>query len=70
MNALEFLNEYGRDEAERVAVAAGTKYAYFNQLAYGHRRPSVELAQELVRASGGRLKFDALLLFKRNSEAA
>mgnify|MGYP005667932333 FL=1 len=62
MNAKEFLEKFGREEAERVATSSGTNYAYFSQLAYGHRRPSVDLAERLVAASEGRLDFTKLLL--------
>lgn len=51
MDALAFLEKHGKEVAERVAVAAGTNYAYFSQIAYGHRRPSPDLARELVDAS-------------------
>ena len=61
MNAKEFLSEFGTDEARAVAEKAGTNYAYFSQIAYGHRRPSVELAERLVKASGDRLDFTSLL---------
>lgn len=65
MNAKEFLDKYGKDEAERVAEAAGTKYSYFIQLAYGHRRPSICLAERLVEASDDRLDLLALMRNKR-----
>lgn len=51
MDAHAFLEKHGRRTAEKVAKAAGTNYAYFNQIAYGHRRPSPELARKLVKAS-------------------
>lgn len=62
MNAKQFLDEYGKAEAERVAINAGTNWAYFSQIAYGHRRPSAKLAKSIVEASGGRMDFEALLL--------
>jgi hypothetical protein len=61
MDAKTFLKTWGRQEAERVAEAAGTNYAYFYQIALGHRRPSVKLAERLERASDGRLGFAELL---------
>lgn len=51
MDALDFLNRHGRAVAEQVAKDAGTNFAYFSQIAYGHRRPSVDLAKRLVLAS-------------------
>lgn len=71
MDAKAFLDTHGRAVAERVARRAGTNYAYFNQIAYGHRRPSVKLAQRLIEASAAevrtkdeRLDFEALLTSK------
>ncbi|MCG8476130.1 MAG: hypothetical protein MI784_11735 [Cytophagales bacterium] len=64
MDAKSFLDTYGKEEAARVAEAAGTNYAYFNQIIYGHRRPSVELAEKLVDASEGRLDFVLLIKSK------
>lgn len=51
MDALSFLEKHGKEKATKVAEAAGTNYPYFNQIAYGHRRPSVDLAVELVAQS-------------------
>lgn len=61
MNAKQFLESFGKSEAERVAVEAGSNYAYFSQIAYGHRRPSPDLAERLVKASDNRMDFVALL---------
>ena len=62
MDAKTFLEVNGKAEAEAVATRAGTNYAYFSQIAYGHRKPSARLAQALVDASDGRLDFKQLLL--------
>lgn len=51
MDARSFLEKHGKELAERVARRAGTNYPYFSQIAYGHRRPSPDLARELVNAS-------------------
>ena len=67
MDAKTFLEQFGRVEAESVAVSAGTNYAYFSQIAHGHRRPSVELAERLVDKSSGRL--DLLRLLKSKTAA-
>jgi hypothetical protein len=64
MDAQTFKDKFGIAECEAVAAAAKTNYAYFHQIATGHRRPSVELAQALVEASGGRLDLVALLTAK------
>ena len=61
MNAREFIDEFGADEAERVAIAAGTNMAYFRQIANGHRNAGFGLAQRLVGASDERLDLLALL---------
>lgn len=65
LGPLEFLERYGKEETERISEGAGTNYAYFSQIAYGHRRPSVELAEKLVEQSGNRLSFEKLLRAKR-----
>jgi len=61
MNAKEFFDTHGREQAERVATRAGTNLAYFVQIVYGHRRPSVDLAKRLANASGGEMDVAALL---------
>ena len=72
MDASAFLDKHGRDIAERVAKLAGTNYAYFSQIASGHRRPSPDLARKLVASSAGvvrkpgeQLDFESLLPSKR-----
>ncbi|WP_011298532.1 transcriptional regulator [Cupriavidus necator] len=70
MDAKTFIEKFGTDEATRVAVAAGTNYSYFSQIAHGHRRPSVQLADRLVEASGSRLSFEALMRSKRDKPKA
>lgn len=65
MDAAEFHDKYGKEEAEKVSKSAGTSYAYFQQFITGNRRPSVELAQALIDASGGRLDLVGLLTKKR-----
>lgn len=67
MDANSFLKKFGKDEAGRVAEAAGTTYLYFYQIALGHRRPSVDLATRLESESGGRMEFAALLRAKRRA---
>lgn len=50
MDAKSFLEKHGKEVAVRVAERAGSNYAYFSQIAYGHRRASVDLAHRLVLA--------------------
>lgn len=69
LSAKEFLDRFGADEAERVAVTAGTNMPYFRQIAGGFRRPSVELAERLVEASEQRMGFVQLLKNRRTAPA-
>jgi hypothetical protein len=61
MDARQFLSERGRDAARRVAEAAGTNLAYFEQIACGARAPSLKLADKLAEASAGDLDVMSLL---------
>ena len=69
MTALQFLKKYGKDEAERVAIEAGTNFVYFYQIARGFRRPSVNLAERLEVASKKKMKFEELLRVAKVAEA-
>lgn len=69
MDAKTFLDEFGVDEARVICDKAGTNYAYFSQIAHGHRRPSVELAEKLVEASKERLDFVSLMQSKKRQAA-
>lgn len=55
MDAKAFYEEYGKDEAERVALAAETTLDYFKQIMYGNRLPGHGLAKRLETESGGRM---------------
>ncbi len=70
MNAYTFLKKYGWKEAEKVAIAAGTTRSYFTQLAHGHRRASVDLAQRLEKESGQRMTLIELLTDGSKSSVA
>lgn len=61
MNARQYLDKYGRAEAEKVAEAAGTNFAYFYQIAIGFRNPSPKMAKALQKASKGKIKAAELL---------
>jgi transcriptional regulator with XRE-family HTH domain len=67
MNAKQYREKFGKLGCEALAEAAGTSYAYVYQIAIGHRRPSVELAQRLVEASNGQLDLISLLTQKTNA---
>ena len=77
MDALGFLKKHGTAVATEVAEAAGSNFAYFKQIAHGHRRPSVDLANDLVEASVARfpnpehqLDFVSLMNSKKQKAAA
>jgi transcriptional regulator with XRE-family HTH domain len=75
MDALNFLEKHGKDVAERVAKKAGTNFAYYSQIAHGHRRPSVDLADRLVVASAEEVedpedRLDLLALLKPKEQSA
>lgn len=65
-----FIATYGKDEAERVALAAKTNYAYFSQIAYGHRNASRDLAERLAVESAGRMTELEILFPKRYERAS
>jgi hypothetical protein len=55
MTPLEYLKSRGRPATEELCQQAGTTIAYFEQIAYGWRRPSPELAKRLAAGSNGDL---------------
>ena len=61
MDAREYLKSNGRAHCKLVAEQAGTTLAYFEQIAYGFRRPSVSLAKRLDEASKGALHAQQLV---------
>ena len=61
LSALEFINQFGWEAATSLAESVGTNRPYFSQIAYGHRRPSYELAKSLVAASGNKLSLTKLM---------
>jgi hypothetical protein len=57
----DYLLKYGQAGFARLAKRAGTKVSYLNQLNYDtNKRPSMEMAQRLVKASGGEITLDGL----------
>jgi hypothetical protein len=75
MDALAFIEKHGKDAAEKVALAAGTNWPYFSQIAHGHRRPSVPLAERLVEESAKEFpveeeQLDFVSLMKSKAQAA
>lgn len=74
MDAKAFLERHGKETCKRVAKLADTNWPYFSQIAYGHRRPSPDLARRLVSASAAvvrkpadQLDFESLLPSKRQA---
>lgn len=54
MNALhEFLKD--KPQAERLAIACGTKPVYLRHIALGHRKASHKLAHLIVEHTGGQV---------------
>lgn len=51
MNAKEYEHMAGIEKAEQVVRMAGTKWSYWRHFCTGHKRPGVDLARKLVKAS-------------------
>ncbi len=47
MDAKQYIDEYGAEKAEEIALASGTNLAYFRQIASGHRNCGKTLAKRL-----------------------
>lgn len=61
MDAMTYWRQFGIAHVHKICAAAGTTYDYWKLIAYGHKRPSVDLAHRLVEQSGGKLEFTQLL---------
>lgn len=70
MDAKQFIETFGKDEARRVATAAGTNLEYFTQIANGNRNASIMLAERLVTASEDRLDLMQLIRSTPNRKTA
>lgn len=75
MDALAFKEKHGKETTKEVAESAGTNLAYFDQIAHGHRRPSVDLAERLVEESAKKFpsaddQLDFVSLMKSKAKAA
>lgn len=70
MDAQTFIDEVGTRKAGEVATAAGTTYGYLWQIAKGHRNASFNLAQKLVKASGGKLDQLSLMAATKDRRAS
>lgn len=61
MTLNEYFHEYGRPGLVSLAQKTGTKLSYLLQLNYvTEKRPSLDLAQRLIDASGGKLTLEGL----------
>lgn len=61
MTAEQFYWAYGVSRCREVAEKAGTDYAYFYELVIRKRRPSIDLAKKLSKASGGEMSAFTLI---------
>jgi DNA-binding transcriptional regulator YdaS (Cro superfamily) len=61
MTAYEFRCQHSKRDTDKVAIKAGIKPAYFNQICHGHRYPSRNTAMKLSAATGGVLTMTDLL---------
>ena len=68
MNAKQYLDHHGKKKAEKLCKKVGTSYAYFSQIAYGHRRPSVEMAKRLAEADSALDVVSLLMAEKRKKD--
>jgi hypothetical protein len=62
MDALSWWQKVGTPAAKAAAEEAGTTWGYFRLIARRFKRPSVDLAMRLSKASRGRMKMDDLLI--------
>ncbi len=51
MLPFDYLQSKPRSEIEKMALDAGSNYAYFEQIARGYRRPSIKKAIRFVESS-------------------
>ena len=64
LSAMEYWNMAGIYKTREICIEAGTTYEHFKHIAHKRRRPSVELAHRLIKASGGKMSFEKLLFSK------
>jgi hypothetical protein len=66
MDAMSFWKKSGIEKTRDVCFLAGTTYEHFKHIAHKRRRPSVELAHRLIKASKGGMTFEKLLFSKKS----
>ena len=64
LSPVAFSDAHDKAHIEAICAAAGTTYNYWKRIRDRRQRPSVDLAQALVRESGGELDLMALLFPK------
>jgi hypothetical protein len=64
MDAMEYWKQAGIEATRKACREAGTTYEHFKHIAHKRRRPSVELANKLIKASNGQMTFEKLLFSK------
>lgn len=71
MTPLEYLKKVGRKEADATAKRAKMSAGYFNQICYGHRHASYEMAERIVGAQhrSGKMTVLSILSFNRKKRA-
>jgi hypothetical protein len=62
MDAMEFWKKYGTERVLQLCADVGTTYNYWKHIANKRKRPGPDLARAMVKASGGKLKLDKLLI--------
>jgi len=70
MNAMQFWKKYGKTKVMEVCELSGTTYMYWQHIANGRKRPSVDLAYRLVEHSKGELTFVDLLPHSNDMKSA
>lgn len=70
LSLVEFAAKYDVPHIRAVCDKAGTTYDYWKRIRDRRQRPSIDLANRLVEASGGELKLlgDDGLLWSRNAQ--
>ena len=60
-DAMTFWNVHGREKTQELCARVGTSYGYWKHIAHGRKRPSIDLARALSKASGGLMTVDSLI---------
>ena len=66
VSAMTYWKRHGIKHCEQLAIACGTSYDYWKQIANLRKRPSIELARRLVALSQGEMSLEMLLTPKHH----